>query len=257
MSSRRYSIKALSFKKGRSGLLAVARGNKRRAAGATIARAGGKENAVVPVRKLTIRNSNPNQLVAQRFRTKLRYGEWVVLTVPTNVTTSVSAQYLINSIFAPSASPSAHQPLGRDQLALLYSKYRVHNVSYSVQALPAATPVAPVVMTVQQRNDNTLVSASLETIIEQPFTTTKIMSSVNPTIISGRLSNATLAGMTKAEFEGEDGTFALFGNSPTEVQCLNVAFTNTGVGPAGTTVNLRILLEFDVECFDPIVLAPS
>lgn len=252
----------MSFKKGRSGLLAVARGNKRRAAGASIARAGGKENAVIAVRKLTVRNSNPNQLVAQRFRTKLRYAEWVLLTVPSNVTTSVNQQYNLNSIFAPSTSPSSHQPLGRDQLALLYSKYRVHNVAYVVEAFCTSTTYStggffPVCMSVQQRNDATALTQSLETIMEQPFTTSKWMSTVNATKISGKASLATLCGMTKSEYEGEDGTLAVMGATPTEAQVLNVAFTNSSTGPAGTTVNFRIMIEYDVECFDPIVLGTS
>lgn len=247
----------MGFAKPGGALRAFARGAAKRASYSVARRGIGSELATKAVKKLTIRNSNPNQVISQRYRTQLRYSENFVISTPNLVTTAVSQQFIVNSIFAPSTTATAHQPLGRDQLALLYGKYRVHGVQYEIRISPVTTASVGLIAMVQQRNDGTsLTGTAANVIIEQPFTTSRPLSSTNVTAWKGRLSSSVLAGMTKSQYEGEDGTQAAFGASPTEIQALNIALAFT-VAQAPVSVAVELLLVYDVECYDPIVIGQS
>ena len=91
-------------------------------------------------KRITIRNKSTTTLIAPRFITKLRYAERI--NIPAAAAVGLANAYLfnLNSIYDPDRTGVGHQPMGRDQLALLYHRYRVFAVSWRIEFSPTDGP---------------------------------------------------------------------------------------------------------------------
>lgn len=99
--------------------------------------------------------------------TKLKYVETVVLNATANGA-PVNYHFRANSIYDPNLTGTGHQPMGRDQFALIYDHYTVIGAKMTVKYYSQATNTQNVAMwcgTVLQDTTNTL--TSLPAILEQ------------------------------------------------------------------------------------------
>lgn len=202
--------------------------------------------------KLTMRNNNTNQLIAPRYITKLKYCERDTFGV--SVANAAGGDlYNLNSIFDPDRTGVGHQPLGRDQLALLYNRYRVFAVSWRVEIPPGANVQTYYVF--PQNNAQTLIGNSSSVMKELPHSFSKISRTDIPTVFTGRVSLPRLTGQTPTQYKAGLEYQAAFGSDPTELQTLFVGGVPFTTGAA--TVSYDLTLMYHVECFDPIPLTQS
>ena len=202
-------------------------------------------------RPLALRNSNPNQLIAPKYITTLKYSD--IISPPSSITgLSHNWQFNINSIFDPDRTGTGHQPLGHDQLALLYYRYRVFGVSWRATFFQSANIGS--VYAVVANDSTTLANSSYAVMKERPHAFIKSVSTDKPTVITGRVSLPKLNGLTSAQFKANEQTQSLFGTNPSEQFFLNI-----GGIPAATTAAFPFTVDlvFHVECFDPIPLNQS
>jgi len=208
--------------------------------------------------KTTMRNSNPGQLIAPRYITKLKYADGpYTLSVPF-ADISTDYQFNLNSLFDPNRTGTGHQPLGHDQLDLLYNRYRVFAASYRVEFYPNPPGSSfQAAHFVSLRNDATTMSSlSLNAVRETPHTLVKIGRFDAPTIFTGRVSLPKLTGQTSAQYKAGTNYEAQMSASPTELMTLNIGSVPlTSLGGATTYFNVQIM--YHVECFDPRTLAQS
>lgn len=97
---------------------------------------------------------------------RLRYADQFSLTTPGVVNAFVEFRYSCINLFDPQVNLGGHQPLGYDQLALLYNRNVVIGSRIAVQALTLAT-TAPMVWGVYVRDSAVTSTANYSGLIEQ------------------------------------------------------------------------------------------
>lgn len=190
----------------------------------------------------------------QRMLAKLRYFENGQLA--SGVGLFQTQLMNLNSIYDPDRSGVGHQPLGRDQWADWYNRYRVYRVDYTI-TLTDLDESQPAIVAVI--NQNGIPAYTNVAAFEQPGAYVKQLAPVggmNKTTIKNSVYLPRLNGKTSAAYRANDDTQALFGANPAEV--LTQAIT---VAPviAGSPVNVGYTINYvyHVEMFDPITLPIS
>lgn len=204
--------------------------------------------------KSTIRNSRPSAIIADRFITKMKYGDRYAVPAPGAVGVNGAYLFNLNSVYDPDRTGVGHQPWGRDQLAGLYNRYRVFAVSWRIsfynapQAAQASFAVVPV------NTDATLGGTSLSVLRETPRAIVKISSVDKPTVFTGRITLSKLNGQTTSEYKGSDRFSALNNADPSELMTLQVV-ANPAV--QNTSYTFEAQLTYHVEWFDPLPVGQS
>jgi len=161
----------------------------------------------------------------------------------------------LNSIFDPDRTGTGHQPLGHDQLELLYNRYRVFAVSWRVEFPPVGSGGAAATFYVTPKNDAiSMAPMGPGAVKETPHTLTKISRVDEPVVFTGRISLPKLTGQTSTQYKSGLEYQAAFGTNPSELQTLQI-----GAIPFATTASYSfdLTLMYHVECFDPKTLAQS
>jgi len=197
----------------------------------------------------TIRNVG-NSPLAQRFLTKMKYGERL------SITTGVGDQptdyiFNMNSIFDPNRTGTGHQPFGHDTMAQLYNRYRVYKMDYKVICEPNS--LGGNVTVIPNNNVNSLTGSDSGYIMELPRAKTRLINLDGPTTISGTCNIAAINGSTSAAYKADDRFQALFANSPTELLGLHIVVTNQVAGQS----TFEVILNYHVELFDPLTIGIS
>lgn len=169
----------------------------------------------------------------------------------------VDQRFNLNSIYDPNLTGTGHQPLGHDQYATFYNRYRVYKVSY----------VVGIACLGANENYKVSIGASNSTVsftdpsvaAESPTFKTQLVSNASPIIMKGSYYLPSINGSTSAVYKADDRFAALFGSSPTEQIVMHIVTSSVGndavptSGKLGFTVNL----VYHCELFDPKDLAQS
>lgn len=189
---------------------------------------------------------------APRYITKLKYCETI------NFSPGLQSQdylFRLNSIFDPNQSGTGHQPMGHDQIAPLYSRYRVFRCKWSLvwtSELAAGSTV-----TVVPTNEATTLHTNVDAARELPYAQFKSCHVGSPPIkMNGNVSLPRLNGKTNVQYKTDDKTGALIGASPSEILMLHVIPASADY-TANITGSLTIMLKFYCEFFDPVQLGSS
>jgi len=186
--------------------------------------------------------------IPQRYITKMKYSE--------TITTSALGLYAfnLNDIFDPNRSGVGHQPYGHDTLATLYNRYRVIACGWRITC-NAQTAGNSVMLGVMPANEVIAFTSSSE-MRENPRAKYVVASGGGPAqTVSGKVYLPSLVGRTKAQYMADDRYQAQFGSSPSELAILNIKTSNNA--DVDLAVNIQVLLEYTVECFDMKHLAQS
>jgi hypothetical protein len=165
----------------------------------------------------------------------------------------------LNDIFAPGGSYT-HQPYGRDQMAALYGRYKVHGVVLELEVCmsnTATTKNPPVfIMGINAPSSGfTYTGALLTDAMEQASADWIQVPAGLPRRIVKKVDVATLCGATKQEFAADVSQYcAANGSSPTKTT--SVSFSVAGLD---TSVYAVVALRFTyrTEWFERITLAAS
>jgi len=195
------------------------------------------------------------------YRSKLRYAETVAFTTGTAGVIGTTNTWLLGSLFDPNYTGTGHQPMGFDQLAALYSKYRVdscditllfNTLGSTADACCAFAVGAPGVSQVALAGtvDRATESNTVSTCVLSPSGNSRTQT------VKFHVDLAKVCGLTRAQYTADDKFQALISASP----ALS-AFLEIGVGSysgvAAEAVSCQVVIDFNASFFNRIELAQS
>lgn len=166
-------------------------------------------------------------------------------------------QMNLNSLYDPDRSGIGHQPLGRDQWATWYNRYRVFKTDYIITFTNLDPDQAAIVSII---NTNGLPTFTDYAAFEQPGAYVKQLSprdgGLSRMQIKGSVYLPRLNGKAPVSYRGNDDTQALMSANPAEV--LTQSLVVAPVIP-GSEVNVGYTIKYVYHCelFDPNTLAES
>lgn len=187
--------------------------------------------------------------IADRFRVVLPYSDIFGFTFTGGGAPAIH-QFQVNSIFDPDLTATGHQPLGRDDYAAFYNRYRVTGMAFRVRFTNTSS-TENLEVGAFLRPDTT-VTAVINTIMESPHCIRRALSNsaARPSVtLRGYASVAKICGITAAEMKINSSYAALYGASPAQVPVLNLYLINENTA-VGVTVRVRIDFKFHVELYD-------
>lgn len=204
-------------------------------------------------RMITTRIGRP---VPEKTLTKLKYAQtsYITCSVYTAAMTGVNV-IRVNSIYAPDASGYGHQPLWRDQLAVLYGRYRVHGMKYKITLSTSSSKLTSCVLvvgksTTPESNYNTAIERRGNRVMKAPPGVS------HSTTYTGFIRPGTPYGLTPSQMKDDEDFAAAINADPakTAFACF-YAVTHENVG----TVYLYYILEctYFVELMDKYRVAGS
>lgn len=194
--------------------------------------------------------------VPDKIIVKLPYSELVTFGDALGVQDYV---FNLNSIYDPNRTGVGHQPLGYDQWAQFYNRYRVLGAKVVVQANNNAT--VGTTMSIIGNNSAGLILGSDAT-MEQQHMKRMVLSSGQGGKNAGTLvkyfSNARVTGVSNYVYRSSDQYQAQFGANPTEIIVAHLYQENL-LAPGGQAsgVIARVNITYYVELFDRNTLALS
>lgn len=165
-----------------------------------------------------------------------------------------------NSIYDPDYTGTGGQPLGRDQWATLYSKYRVFASKIEVKACNIDSTNATI-MAIIPDNSLTLTYTTLA-VSEYPRSRTFVMAPCNGgrSAIIGRHKCKInhIAGLTSTQFKGDPDWASVMGSNPINTVYWNIVFQNLESNTTATgKQQMRAKVTYYVELFDRVELTAS
>lgn len=175
------------------------------------------------------------------------YATNIALSAVGNVATY---QFRGNSIFDPDLTSTGHQPLGHDEFAAMYQRYRVHASRVVLYACNTGDPGLPVQLVIHATNNSTLIT-NFDTVMEQPYMRTLTLEVDSN---GGSCKKLTFPWMSTKKIKGthmtelDDRFQASYGANPSIEWYWNLyAFT---YGGTGVFVDCYAVIEYLVESFD-------
>lgn len=200
-----------------------------------------------PRRRYRQRTTNVNrslQPIPSRYICKMKYA--------TTISTDGSGQYIfnLNSLYDPDRTSFGHQPLGFDNLALLFNRYRVISCGWRIQ-MPSTSGGTPILVSTLPSNDASMTFADSSVIQENPRAKYVLQNPGAPSVVlSGKSYLPALMGRTKLQYMSDDLYQSIVTTSPTELGLLYVGAFNGGTGAPFPGIALNVILEFTCEWFD-------
>lgn len=192
-----------------------------------------------------------NTLVPDRTILKMSYKDDINLSAASPSSYAVS-NFRLNSIYDPDyANINGHQPLGYDQWANFYAKYRVYKATVKATFInnsPGGVRCAIIPY------NNSPIGALDDASFEQPHTVTRIVagsSGMNKVIVKKTIDLPRILGQSHLQYKSSEDTSALFGYNPAELVscCVGVQALNNSFSP---TVQTIVEITFHLELFDRI-----
>jgi len=167
--------------------------------------------------------------------------------------TSFDKRFNLNSIYSPEYSGGT-QPLGRDQYATFYNRYRVLKVH--MRLLANASSGSQKVVIIPDNTAGTYGDMSLA-LMQRDASQHAFPACPGGIIINRTFYPHKVTGVTKADYS-DDRFQALMSATPAEGIYLHVCQGNVdNAGTSSGTVSYSIELRYTVELFDPNPLAGS
>jgi len=175
-----------------------------------------------------------------------------------NSSSSLDQIYRLNSIFDPDLTGTGHQPLGRDQYATFYNRYRVTDVIITLRASVDISLGNQVYKVITVADNSITPYTDHLTMSEQQGSTVHLLNPASGAIfIKRRYHLANIAGVDKKGYS-DDRFQSLFSTNPSENIMFHVGTcNNNGSGPANATIKYTITLDMRTELFDPLPIAQS
>lgn len=192
-------------------------------------------------RAMTLFNRGPS-VVPDRYFTTLKYREIGNFN-------AVSTQVLFrgNSIFDPEQALGGGQPMGFDQLAVLYNKYRIHASSITISVVNRFTSNIPYTLTLAP-SDTTAVAGRLA-LMEFPYAKWKLIPTLTsqPVTLSSKILTKALLGYST--IVNEEQVASVVTDNPAEQWFWHVDITASD-GLTAPNVDMVVSLNYQVEFYD-------
>lgn len=189
--------------------------------------------------------------VPDRLKVKLPYHTIVNYTSAAGVQDYV---FNINSIWDPDRSGVGHQPLGRDQWAAFYNRYRVYGVKIR-WSLTNKSGV-PCLMSMIGNNDPVMVLSN-DSMFEQSHMNKKHVGAtggIDTKYITKYFTLPRITGRPISAYVGDDRYQATMGSNPLETIVAHLYVANADGGVTPLAANASIHITYYVELFDRVNL---
>lgn len=208
-------------------------------------------------RSLRTADPFPKQMVAVH--------KWAeLLTFQTAVGTKgqcgVENVWNLNGLFDPDLSGGTHQPYEFDQMASIYSRNCVLKVEWEFTMLPGASVPDNLCLAILPQGDSTfggLAGLALSDVVEKTGAQILPLACTGyPTKQRGKVDLATLIGLTKEQYIGQDRFNGTSTANPSSPSYLRVAIANMNTTTT-RTIDVMCRLQFYVIWFDRIINSAS
>lgn len=220
-----------------------------------------RSSALVNARRINSLSSaavRPDRLIV-----KLPYSENIVLSTGTNGQ-GMTYTWNLNSIYDPNRTGTGHQPLGYDQWATFYAKYKVFKVAYELTATSTwvndtGETDAGTQCGVLATNGVAAGTFTDGSFYEQPHTQKFSLGAAagqGSKTVRKTIDLSLITGRPKVAYLSDPRYEANFGYNPAEAMTLTF-----GAQPNWSGQNLNMALSikiiYYVELFDPLILSLS
>jgi hypothetical protein len=168
----------------------------------------------------------------------------------------VNYTFRLNDVFDPDFSGTGQQPLGLDQYAQMYGRYRVHSFSYEVTF--GSRSAAPVWGGVYTSPQSTLPAAAVAWSVVNDSVKSGAMGNAsgsnNILMLTGKVNIAEVLGISQKEFMSDMDFSATVLSNPARMAYLHIWVIGRAV-PA--VVDFRVRLYYDIEFCEPVALGLS
>ncbi len=180
-------------------------------------------------------------------RTTLKYVQTVAFSVATG--TYAENQFRANSVYDPDLTGTGGQPLGFDNLAALFARYRVNAFNFEVQMMSLSASYKGVCVVINGAETPT----TYDEICEFPRAQQRgIGFNGSPTaIFTGKVLLSRLNGKSQDAYHIDDLTGSVNTSSPVEAINFHVGIQNDNV--ATISLNITCTMWYDVVFYDPII----
>jgi len=210
--------------------------------------------------KTTLNSLLRSSVRPDRLLVKLPYNQIFQLQTPSGG--GVSKIMNINSIYDPDRSGIGHQPLGYDQWAKFYNKYRVFKVAYNIT-------FSNVNVTTDAVDGGALVgllfangpgvTTVTDAAFEQPHLRKGFIGAaagVGIKTFKGTVSLPHITGRPLVSYKSDNIYSATFGNNPTEFMTMSM-LVQSALATSDPAVTVSVRLVYFVELYDALVLELS
>jgi len=196
--------------------------------------------------------------IAQSVSTRLKYTE--SFTVAGALGAMTNQVFRLNSLYDPDFTGGGHQPMGFDQLAGLYNRYRVDKVNvrctFHKNSEAQVTGIA-----LRASNATTNISTPFSALQEQQFVKWSTLSastagSKTQVTLRGTYLPHMIAGVTPAKYKIDDTFSALATDNPSEIIVLHVSTADVMASTAHSTI-FTLEMDFYATFYDPHLVAQS
>lgn len=211
--------------------------------------------------QLLIAGTSTYNVLPRRWRGNLRYAETFSLSTGAAGILGTSQVMRLNSVYDPNSTGTGHQPYGYDQLSAFYQSYIVHACRYRlICSTIGGTPEVAVAFQVLPTGTNLLTGTSVDAATEKSMA---VVFPVGPSgnartrEVSGAVQLYKVMGVTPQQYLNDLSQFAaLISANPSTTLYLEVCIGSYS-GTAGETLAVQIVLDYDVEFFQPVTMAQS
>jgi hypothetical protein len=161
--------------------------------------------------------------------------------------------YRANSVFDPDRTGGGHQPLGFDQAAALYNRYRVHAFKARIKFSASSVSYDACAFIVNGAKTYTSLPAALETNRQSHVMVQGVGATAEKDVMNGPLWK--YCGRSLQSYHIDDTTGADVTTNPAETIDYHVVTHNPNGGAA--TLFYVVELEYDVVFYDAITPAQS
>lgn len=188
-------------------------------------------------------------VVPDMLTAKLPYYEYIHLFG------NISSDYVftLNSIFDPNFTGVGHQPIGHDQWAAFYNRYRVTGVDVDVECINNS--IIPTTVVIQTNNSNASQNtvAAINSAREQPFSAARLLGPAGGGNVHWTYREFIpldkVLGVSRAKLLADDTYSAVMTASPVEGVFLHVMAADLSAG-TNVSVSFNVRISFHTDLFD-------
>ncbi len=202
--------------------------------------------------------SDPAALFPRNVMVDMIYSDQVQLTGGSSTgLTGTAITYNLNDIYAPGGNTN-HQPRGRDQIANMYSYYRVHEVAMRVSFLsPSHTTICGHAVVQSSLDTYSFAGRSTYVLREAKNAWTQgLCKERQPTVLTKAFKIWELEGLPREEWVANGSFGAQLTSSPATVPKLHIFISDLGAN-ASPSCYVMVDLIFKVELFGSVTQTTS
>lgn len=197
----------------------------------------------------------PNALyktgVPAQMKVCLKYNAHHSLT--SGAGTASSQLFKLNSVFDPDQTGTGHQPMARDQWALLYTHYRVDKCTVKITAI---CPSGGGFLTVFPSTDNSSITDPVVAAESRSSTTIGVQEGGGPRTMFKSFDLCDVFGATRSTINADDLYRSVLSADPQSVGYIRISWVDEAVA-TGTVVNFSTEITYYTTLFSPLQQASS